>query len=208
MGEKKVFSEKSIFIYNKTQKILFGISLIVGALIIVSIALVYLFVLRDYDIPWISGLSNVITNITSNIGNSTLLGVAYASFIGGLFFIYIPLELFFARFIVAGNNFFLVLLIYISGILVSYSINYIVGLKLSGTSKRIISPKKFYSFKSRINKYGALAIFVFNVLPLPSQILAVILGVFRYNRPRFYFFLLVGQVIKCVIIGLGVFYFS
>ena len=80
-------------------------------------------------------------------------------------------------------------------------------LKLSGISKKLISPKKFYRLKGLTNKYGALTIFFFNALPLPSQLLSVILGVFRYNKTRFYVFFLFGQIVKYAAISVIYYFF-
>jgi membrane protein YqaA with SNARE-associated domain len=76
-------------------------------------------------------------------------------------------------------------------------------MKLAGVSKKIITSKKFYKIKGLINIYGAGAIFVINALPLPSQPLAAILGVFKYNKTKFYLFFLLGQFVKYGAITLG-----
>ena len=65
--------------------------------------------------------------------------------------------------------------------------------------------KKFYKTKGILNRYGSLAVFSFNALPLPSQLLSVILGVFRYNKTRFYVFFLSGQAVKLA--GITIIYY-
>lgn len=208
MSDNKVFSENRIFVYNKTQKILFGISLITILLAIGAFALLYVLVFKNYDLPWVDTINAVASSISQEVMKSTPLGIFYVAVIGGLFFVYMPLEVMLTRFFTVSNSFFVVLGVYMFGVLISYSINYFIGFRLSRLSKKIISPRKFYSLKSKINKYGAVAIYVFNVFPLPSQPLATILGVFRYNRVRFYFFFLLGQLTKVVVVWLGVSYFS
>jgi len=70
-------------------------------------------------------------------------------------------------------------------------------MKISKLSKKLISPKKFYSIKSYLNRYGKLAIFAARALPFfPSQQVTFILGVFRYNRTRLLVLTMLGQMFK------------
>jgi membrane protein YqaA with SNARE-associated domain len=135
-----------------------------------------------------------------------LLGAFYTSLFGGLFFVFLPMEAVYIRYLKSGFSPFLIILVYVGGFLFSYTANYYIGLKLNNVSKKIISPKKFYKIKGIINRYGAWAIFGFNVLPLPSQPLSTILGVFRYNKKRFYLFFLLGQLIKYTAITVAYIY--
>ncbi len=205
--EKNSFNENRIFTYNKARKIAFGTSLILGVFLILSFVLVYIFVLRGSQFGFIIFLENIWAGIAGNIAGSTLLGVFYTTLIGGLFFIFMPLEIMFARFLGAGNPFVIVLLLFLLGLVISYTVNYLVGWRLSGISKKLITPRKFYKIKSIINRHGAVAIYAINALPLPSQPLAAILGVFRYNKTRFYVFFLLGQLTKYIVIGFGLYYF-
>ena len=208
MGANKVFSDTRMFSYNWKKKIAFGIAVIFGALVIASFILSYFLVLNKIDSRAVQIFQSVTGHVMSHISSSTTLGIIYISLIGGLFFIFMPMEVFIARFITAGNPFIVVLVLYLGGVFVSYSIDYFIGLKLSRLSKKLISPRKFYSIKGKLNRYGSWAIFVFNVLPLPSQILSAILGVFRYNKTKFYVFFMSGQLVKCIAIWAGIYIFS
>jgi membrane protein YqaA with SNARE-associated domain len=202
---KKVFAETRMFYYHRRMKIAEGLLWIFGGVVFASL-LVSFFVLRNSDISWVIFLRDVVGHITYHISGSSLLGVLYTSMIGGLFFIFMPLEVFFARFLAAGQPFLIVLIVYLFGLTLAFTANYYIGMKLSAVSKKIITPKKFYKIKGKINKYGGITIFVFNVTPLPAQILAAILGVFKYNKTRFYVYFLAGQAVKCVAISLGIYY--
>ena len=200
------FRENRIFSYARLNKIGFGVFVILLAVLVVLLAVTYFFQ-RNSDI-WIFKVMNiVITNISSNISSVSPLGILYTSLIGGLFFVYIPLEVLFIKFLKAGNPILIIFLFYFLGLIVSFTINYYAGFKLSGLSKRIISPKKFYKTKGILNRYGALAIFVFNATPLPAQLLTVVLGVFRYNKTRFYIFFLLGQLAKYIAIAIFIMFF-
>lgn len=201
-----LFADNRIFAYNRAKKILFGLSVIFIVLLIASFIVSYFLVLKNSELAFFVYFNRITSHVISNISSSTYLGMLYTSFVGGLFFIFMPLEILFLNSLRAGNPFFTILILYLLGITTAYSINYLIGSKLSELSRKIISPKKFYSMKGKLNKYGAWAIFMFNVLPLPSQPLAVILGVFRYNLTRFYVFFLAGQIVKCIAIGVGFYY--
>ncbi|MBU0471700.1 MAG: VTT domain-containing protein [Nanoarchaeota archaeon] len=200
------FKTNVIFSYNLYGKILFAVSLAFTLLVLISTITLYFFVLKDSNFI-IFKVINIVTNhLFLNVRQATLLGALYAPILGGLFFLFIPLEAIFVTFLKANQNVFLLIGLYLIGFLVSYTINYYIGMKLSTISKKIITPKKFYKIKNIVNKYGAWAIFFFNALPLPSQALSAILGVFRYNKARFYTFFMLGQLVKYVAISIGYFY--
>jgi len=203
---KRVFAETRMFYYRRRLKILEGLIWILGGIVFASL-IVSFFILRNSDISWIIFLREVVGHITSHIAGGSLLGVLYSSMIGGLFFIFFTFEVLFARFASLDQPFLLVMGIYLLGLAISFTANYYIGMKLSTVSKKIITPKKFYKLKGLLNKYGGITIFVFNATPLPSQILATLLGVFKYNKIRFYVYFLIGQTVKCSAIGLGVYYF-
>lgn len=203
---RKEFVPNTIFSYNLAKKRLF---LFIGAIIILTIIgliVFYVTALRDSDLIVIQIINSSITHLINHVKNGTLLGSFYASLVGGLFFVFMPMEVAFINFLKSESNPVFLIILYNLGFVVSFTINYYIGMKLAGLSKKIITPKKFYKIKSIINKYGALAIFVFNVLPFPAQPLSAILGVFKYNKARFYFFFILGQTIKYTIISIAYIY--
>jgi membrane protein YqaA with SNARE-associated domain len=200
------FSKRSIFAYNrrKKRKFVFYSALV---LILILLVIVYYFAyLKDSDLFFIKGVNSFFRHVTYHLAETTLLGSFYAPVFGGMFFVPVPLELVFLTFLTAGHTAWLLVLIYLLGLFISYNLNYMIGGMLTETSKKIISYKRFYKSKGFINKYGPWGIFIFNVLPLPSQPLAAILGVFRYNRIKFYVYAMSGQIIKYTLIVLGYFY--
>jgi membrane protein YqaA with SNARE-associated domain len=201
------FSESGVFEYNKAKKIAIGLVSIIVVLAIAGFIASYFVVLKNSDSFLISFFRGAVNHITSNISGSTIPGIFYSTLIGGLFFIFLPVELFFANFLRAGHSFVLVVPIFMSGIIISYTLNYYIGLKFSFISKKLISPKKFYKIKGMINRYGGVIVYAFNATPLASQALAAILGVFKYNRTRFYFYVILGQLTKLTVIAMGVNYF-
>ena len=194
-----------MFSYHSRLNTAKGITTIIGIALIASIA-ISLFALRNSEITGILIIRRIISHITSSIYSATLLGIFYSSLIGGLFFIFLPMEVIFAKFVNSGYPIAIVFAAYMSGLVISYTADYFIGMKLANASKKIITPRKFYSTKGHINRYGGLAVFIFNVLPLPSQPLAAILGVFKYNKTRFYVYFICGQLVKITSITLGIKY--
>ena len=193
------FKEGVIFTYNQKKKRLFVLMSFAAIVLFLGFILNYIFFFRFADNLIVNAINSASSHVFQNLKSTTLLGAFYTALFGGLFFVVIPMEAVFITFI-KGVNPYLVNIIYIGGILISYSFDYYIGYKLAGVSKKIITPKKFYKIKGIINRYGSWAVFGFNVLPLPSQPLSAILGVFRYNIKRFYLFMLSGQIIKYAVI--------
>ncbi len=181
---------------NSKKKKLEGLALIIFSAVAVLIILTYIVFLRDMALLQNSFLADFFTHVKFHITNWTMLGSLYVAFFGGMFFIFVPMEGYFVP-ALQNNNGLVLFTIFIIGILVSYSIDYLIGLKLSKIAKRLVSPRKFYKIKSIINRHGKLAILVANIIPfLPSQQVTFILGVFKYNKLRLLIFTMLGQMLK------------
>ncbi len=208
MAEKRgnEFTKSNIFSYNRFKKRFFIFSSIGFIILFLALIILYFTSLRNSNFYLIERLNAFFVYIATNVKSGSLLGAFYTTLFGGLFFIPIPMDVLFINFLRSGHIFAFVILVYIAGLICSFSINYWVGGKLTYLSKRLIGIKKFYKVKSRVNKYGSWGIFIFNLLPLPGQILAVIAGVFKYNKAKFYISFIAGQTIKFTIIAIGYFY--
>ena len=200
-------NKDNIFIYDGRKKKVSFFLFMSGFFLFFLFIFWYIFSLKNSNNFIVVFLNSIISNVYNNINLGNLIGVFYSSLIGGLFFIIIPTEAVFVSFLVKKNNPFIIIPLYIFGFVISYSINYVIGKKIANISKKIITPKKFYKIKTQLNKYGGLLIFLFNLLPFPSQALSTILGVFKYNKMRFYFFFILGQIIKYSIISFVFFLF-
>lgn len=202
------FNENAMFTYNYYKKLGFAILLGVLIFLLVGFVLFYFFGLRNSDNIFVNAINSFISHITSNIAQASLLGAFYASFFGGLFFVPIPMEVLYVAFLRVGHNVFGLTFIYMIGIIASYGVNYIIGYRLRGISKKLVGAKSFYKTKVALNKYGPLGIFIFNATPLPSQPLCVVLGVFNYNRKKFWVYTLAGELVKFITTAIGYFYIT
>jgi len=199
------FTKDNIFSYNRGYKRLFIFSVVIFIALLIGLAIFYFTSLRNSDLWFIQKLNTFLIYVASNIKSGSLLGAFYTTLFGGLFFIPVPIDIFFIKFISANSALF-VIPIYVVGLVISFGINYWIGSKLNYVSKRIIGIKKFYKVKTQVNRYGSWGIFLFNALPLPAQALSVIAGVFKYNQTKFYVLTALGQGIKFSIIAIGYFY--
>jgi membrane protein YqaA with SNARE-associated domain len=180
---------------------------ILVSVIFLGIVLYYLLFLRNVDFFLINIINGFILHVGSNIKNLTALGSFYTTLFGGLFFVPTPIEVLFIATLKVGRVApVLLIALYLIGMIISFTFNYFVGMKLSNISRKIIGSKKFYKIKGWVNKYGMGTVFLFNVLPMPSQPLAAILGVFRYNKNKFYLMFISGQLIKLTVITLAYLY--
>lgn len=200
--KKPAFSPSQTFEYGGSEKKRFLYGVIGILVLVIAIALLYIFSLQHIDFFLINWINSFINHITSTIQDVTLLGIIYTAFFGGLFFVFVPLEALLVRFFITGNNPVFIIILYLVGLTLSFSLNYYVGSRLSSLCKRLIATKKFYWIKSKLNRYGGLTIFIFNLFPLPAPPLSAIVGVFNYNKKRFYLSFISAQFLKVLIIAL------
>jgi membrane protein YqaA with SNARE-associated domain len=201
--ESNTFDDESIFRYNQKHKLRFALFLFGGLFFFIGFILYYIFALKYSDFFAIRAINTLFSHITFHMKGLSLAGMVYTGFFGGLFFLTVPMEVVFVAFLRAGHSPILLIPLYLLGMIFSYTANYYIGFHLNHVSKKIITPQKFYKLKGLVNKYGTLGIFGLNALPLPSQILSTILGVFKYNIHKFYFYFIAGQLLKYVIISIG-----
>ncbi|MBN2458131.1 VTT domain-containing protein [Candidatus Woesearchaeota archaeon] len=193
---KSMMHAKSIFELNAKKRYFEGLFTIMIIGFISVVILLYVLYFRKLEFFQDSIFNDIVAVLKAQIASFSIAGSFYVAFFGGLFFIFVPMEAYFYSALMATDR-TLLFIIFILGIIVSYSSDYLIGMKMSRISRRFISPKKFYSIKSYLNRYGKAAIFAASAIPMfPSQQITFILGVFRYNKARLFLLTFSGQVIK------------
>lgn len=189
--------ENFTFIYEASNhqrlKILF--TTVVILLFLTGMGVTSYYYLKD-DFASSASFQNFKAFVKNNIANFTPLGLFYLGFTGGLFFIPLPIEAFFATSLSKGHPPLLAFVFILAGILPSQAIDYLVGVRFSSVILHLVSKKNVYKARRYVNKYGAAAILVFNMLPLPSPVLTFALGIAKYNPWRLALYLLIGTLIK------------
>ena len=181
--------------FSSKQKIKSVVGTISVMLVIVVLGVLFstIWLTTLTSIPWVQ---TIIDFVKQDVIKLTLSGLFFMHFIGGLFFIPSPEEIFFYAALLKGNNIFFAFLVSIIGYLLAQLVNYGVGLKLSNSILHIVSKRKVYKARRFANKYGTFGIFIFNLLPFPAPILTLGFGIVKYNMARLFFWTLLGKVGK------------
>ena len=145
-----------------------------------------------------------ITLISFTLGKEILAGkqpslVSFAiiNFSGYLFFLLLPVETLIPFYVSAGYNGWLLLGIALSTAVAAQAIDYFIGYVMSeGIINNLIGKKRFIKFRSYIEKYGGLAILIFNLFPLASSVLSLMAGMVRYKIKKFWFYSIIGLTLK------------
>jgi membrane protein DedA with SNARE-associated domain len=125
-----------------------------------------------------------------------LLHFALIHFSGYLFFLVMPVELIYIYYIAEAGNPFITLIIAIATAMFAQLIDYGSGYLFSSQIIQLFGGGKYYKAKQKINAYGNLVVFVFNLLPLSSPILLVAAGMIKYPFRRAFFFSFLGLLLK------------
>lgn len=194
--EEKKFSRDTSFEYDKISKKVEGIGKIVFFSFIGILLISQLVGLTKGTF-----IDTILSFVFAQFAGRTLLNVFFLGLIGGLFFLSVPLEIFFIN---AMHNIqldsFILGAVFFVGLLLSYLANYFMGYLFSPFATKLMSPQQFYGIKVKLNKYGSWLILIFNLFPLPSQPLTFVCGVFKYNKLRYFSLWTTGWFIKIIIL--------
>ena len=136
-----------------------------------------------------------LASVNGILADTTPIGLFYAHFIGGIFFVPSADELIFYYGLLKGNPLIFSFAVALIGYMLAQVLNYFIGSKLSPFVLHLVSKKKVYKVRRVVNKYGAYGIFLFNLLPLPAPLLIFALGMARYNFKRL---LVITFLAKCI----------
>jgi len=129
--------------YNKANKRFQGFVLIsIIALIAISVG-VYFGFLRDLGLFQDTFVADILNHIIFEIKNFTFLGFFYIFFFGGLILLFIPAEPYYFAAVGTGKFHYHYFIAIFAGIILSYSVNYLIGWRFSNLSALMVSPKKF-----------------------------------------------------------------
>jgi membrane protein YqaA with SNARE-associated domain len=82
--------------------------------------------------------------------------------------------------------------------LTNYGIGFFIEKKIL---HRFVKDKK-REFMSSLKKYDIVFIIVLNIVPLPADLLSVILGMIKYDLKKAMFYTFIGKVLKYVFLGI------
>ena len=131
----------------------------------------------------------------------SLISFSTIHFAGYLFFMLMPVELLFTYYLIEDFSIPILLVTALITAIFAEIIDYFIGYLISRhVIDKLIGKRRYLKTKKYIDKYGNLAVFVFNVLPLSSSILSLVAGMLRYKFRNFLIYSLSGLFIKYIII--------
>ncbi|MEN6454071.1 MAG: VTT domain-containing protein [Prolixibacteraceae bacterium] len=132
----------------------------------------------------------------------TLLSFAIINLSGYLFFIFMPVELAFIYYLNTSLNIALLNLTAIGTAIFSQAIDYYIGRSFSKQIiDQLIGRQRYEKAESEIRKYGNIAIFVFNLLPLSSPVILLAAGMLKHRLKEAFLYSLAGLLVKYLILS-------
>ncbi len=121
-------------------------------------------------------------------------------FSGYLFFLLMPVELAFIYYLPYYSRFDLISAAMGTAIF-AQCIDYVIGRLLRPTKIiELMGEKRIAKAERKIEQFGMLTIFVFNLFPLSSPVIALAAGMLRYNFRRFILVSTMGLLLKYLVI--------
>jgi len=134
--------------------------------------------------------------------SQSLFSFGMIHFSGYLFFIMMPVEMAFVYYLSWFNEATLIL-VALSTAVLAQLIDYIIGVFFNNQFiTKVISEKKLLKAEGYIHKYGALTVFLFNLLPLSSPVISLAAGVLRYKLKNLMIFSISGLLLKYLLLTL------
>ncbi len=131
----------------------------------------------------------------------SMFSFAIVNFSGYLFFLFMPVELAFIFYSHSGYNPWILYSVAIITAMASQSVDYLIGYFFSkGIIHRFIGRRRYLRAEAEIRKYGRLTLFVFNLLPLSSPVIALAAGMLKYRIKDALFFSVAGLVVKYLLL--------
>ena len=133
---------------------------------------------------------------------SGLLWFAFVHFLGYLFFLVMPVEMAFVYYESNEASPFMIRAIALITATLAQVIDYYIGYTSStGVINNYIGRQRYEQAKDRIRKYGNITIFVFNLLPLSSPIIALAAGMLKLRLKDLLLYSIPGLVIKYLLLS-------
>jgi membrane protein YqaA with SNARE-associated domain len=134
--------------------------------------------------------------------NQSIVSFALIHFSGYLFFLLMPVELAYIYYLA----FFTDIQMFVVAMLTAVAaqlIDYFIGISVSSTIvNNLVGEERIEKAEKYIQKYGNLTIFIFNILPLSSSVIAVAAGMIKYRFKNFIIYSSVGLIIKYILLTL------
>lgn len=133
----------------------------------------------------------------------SLLSFGIINFAGYLFFLVMPVELAYVYYLHSHLSLFLLFIIALLTALAAQLIDYFIGYYFSThIIDRLIGRYRYQKAEDEIRKYGNIAIFLFNLLPLSSPIILLAAGMLRHPIKQALLYSSTGLLLKYLLISI------
>jgi membrane protein DedA with SNARE-associated domain len=129
-----------------------------------------------------------------------LYSFAVVNFSGYLFFfLLMPMELAFILYLRTGYDPLMLNLVAIATAMAAQVVDYLVGYFLSTRFiDNLIGRRRYEKAEAEIGKYGNLALFLSNLLPLSSPVISLAAGMLKYRAREAFLYSLCGMILRYV----------
>lgn len=134
--------------------------------------------------------------------NQSLASFGLIHFSGYLFFLLMPVEMAFVYYQLFFSD-WVMLGVAMGTAVTAQIIDYFIGLSFSSAIiNNLVGEKRILKAEKHIRKYGYLTIFLFNILPLSSPVVAVVAGMLKYSFKDFIIYSSAGLAAKYIFLCL------
>lgn len=134
--------------------------------------------------------------------NQSLVSFALIHFSGYLFFLLMPVEVAYIYYLPFFGN-FQMFSIAMGTAFTAQLIDYFIGLSVStAIVNNLVGEKRIINAEKHILKYGNLTIFIFNLFPLSSSVIAVAAGMIKFRLKGFIIYSTAGLVVKYIFLSI------
>lgn len=128
---------------------------------------------------------------------------AIINFSGYLFFLIMPVELAFVYYLHSHLSIFLLNIVALSTAIGAQLVDYCIGRWLSASFiDNMVGRHRYEKAEEEIRKYGNIAIFLFNLLPLSSPIILLAAGMLKHPLRQALIYSLLGLTAKYLLISI------
>ena len=184
------------------SKLIFFILILLALFLVGHFRQYFIDLLQQWPLAW-----SLYKHSVAQIEGRTLLGLFYANFFGGLFFVFLPIEVIYVYYTLLDHSDLLIFIVSMISIMIAMILNYAAGRLLGSTVLKFIMKKKFEWLENLNNKYGAWIIVIGNAIIFPSQLYALIVGATKYPFKKYLAYTALGRTIKYVLLVIGSDYF-
>jgi membrane protein YqaA with SNARE-associated domain len=173
-----------------------------GAIVLITIILILLQPVLLKMIAANPDLNETYQFVVGQIHRTSILWLFIIAFIGGLFFIAIPVDIIFSYYLIMGADPLLCIIAAFVGVMLSRCLDFWFGHLFDDYVREKILREDVESFNARFSRWESSIVFFGNFIPLfPLEPFIVFLGTTDYKFTKFLLYHGMGKLLKLVLIA-------